>query len=162
MIVFAITNLLRCLVRRTTHSNAGLHLLPHSSSLSGCCKGTKLGFRYRPEPEPRHVETVILIDDVHVETVRLVNFAKAPRTPCVRFMSLLILRRPNRSLRSGKQRIGEGKLEIIESPYRLLAEPIHDYITRLQREKPGCFVHIIMGHLAMDTYWGRSCTRIRR
>ena len=52
-----------------------------------------------------------------------------------------------------KERVGEGELVIIPSPYRLLAEPIQDYIEELQAEKPGSFVHIIMGHLAMDSFW---------
>ena len=44
---------------------------------------------------------------------------------------------------------------VIESPYRLLAEPIQEYIEAIEVENPGCYVHIIMGHLAMDTYWGQ-------
>ncbi|MFN8371417.1 MAG: hypothetical protein U0694_00860 [Anaerolineae bacterium] len=45
---------------------------------------------------------------------------------------------------------------IIPSPYRQLAEPITEYILKLQEEKPGSFVHIIMGHLAMDSYWEQA------
>ena len=42
---------------------------------------------------------------------------------------------------------------IIPSPYRLLAQPLREYIEELQEKTPGGFVHVIMGHLAMDTYW---------
>ncbi|MEL7675101.1 MAG: hypothetical protein AAGU78_15290, partial [Chloroflexota bacterium] len=38
-------------------------------------------------------------------------------------------------------------------PYRLLADPIREYIESIQAEQPNAFVHVIMGHLAMDTYW---------
>ena len=45
---------------------------------------------------------------------------------------------------------------IIPSPYRLLAEPLHDYIVDLQEQHHGCFVHVIMGHLVMDTFWEQA------
>src|SRR5262249_29883805 len=51
-----------------------------------------------------------------------------------------------------EKRITEGELVIVPSPYRALAEPIADYIESLQAEKPGSFVHIIMGHLVMESY----------
>jgi hypothetical protein len=55
-----------------------------------------------------------------------------------------------------QKRIGEGELIIIPSPYRLLAEPLRQYIEELQERTPGSFVHVIMGHLAMDTYWEQA------
>ena len=55
-----------------------------------------------------------------------------------------------------QKRIGEGELVVLPSPYRLLAEPIQDYIEELQQESPGSYVHIIMGHLAMDTFWEQA------
>jgi hypothetical protein len=55
-----------------------------------------------------------------------------------------------------EQRIGEGELVVIPSPYRLLAEPLRQYIEELQDQTPGSFVHIIMGHLAMDTFWEQA------
>ena len=55
-----------------------------------------------------------------------------------------------------QKRIGEGQLVILQSPYRLLAEPIRDYIEELQQDSPGSYVHIIMGHLAMDTFWEQA------
>jgi hypothetical protein len=54
------------------------------------------------------------------------------------------------------ERIGDGEFVIIPSPYRLLAEPIKDYIEKIQQEEPGCFVHVIMGHLVMDTFWEQA------
>jgi hypothetical protein len=112
-----------------------------------------------PDVEARPVQTVILVDDVHAETVRLVNFAKALGHP---WRAIHVAVNPEKSAsipEKWEKRIGlegRGKLEIIESPYRLLAEPIQDYIEGLQQKNPGCFVHVIMGHLAMDTYWGQA------
>lgn len=109
-----------------------------------------------PELTTRSVQTLILIDDVHAETVRLVNFAKSLQHP---WQAVHVAINPEKAQQVKKkwlQRIGEGDLVIIESPYRLLAEPIQDYIEQVQTKYPGCYVHIIMGHLAMDTFWGQA------
>ena len=55
-----------------------------------------------------------------------------------------------------QERIGEGELVVLDSPYRLLVEPIKEYIEKLQREIPGCFVHVIMGQLVMDSFWTQA------
>jgi hypothetical protein len=38
----------------------------------------------------------------------------------------------------------------------LLAEPIADYIEDLQAEMPNSYIHVIIGHLAMDSYWEQA------
>jgi amino acid transporter len=109
-----------------------------------------------PETTPRPVQTLILVDDVHAETVRLVNFAKSLGHP---WKAVHVGISPEKVIEvqsKWQKRIGEGELVIIESPFRLLAEPIQDYIDHVQKEQPGIFVHVIMGHLAMDTYWGQA------
>lgn len=109
-----------------------------------------------PDTTPRAVQTLILVDDVHAETVRLVNFAKSLGHP---WRALHVGVNPEKAetvKTKWAKRIGEGELVIVASPYRLLAEPIQDYIEELKTEIPGCFVHIIMGHLAMDTFWEQA------
>jgi hypothetical protein len=106
-----------------------------------------------PDEIPRAIETLILVDDVHAETVRLVNFAKAMGH---RWRAIHIGVNPEKAelvKQKWIKRIGEGELVIIPSPYRLLADPIQDFIEEIQAETPNCFVHVIMGHLAMDTFW---------
>lgn len=110
----------------------------------------------RPELIKRPVRTLILVDDVHTETARMVNFAKSLDHP---WKAVHIAVNPEKAeLVSEKwlERIGEGKLVIIPSPYRLLAEPIKEYILKLQQDEEGCFVHVIMGHLVMDTFWEQA------
>jgi amino acid transporter len=110
----------------------------------------------KPDVEPRSVQTIILVDDVHAETARLVNFAKSLRHP---WKAIHIAVNPEKAIKVAQkweERIGEGELEIVESPFRMLAEPIADYIEAIQKTQPGCFVHIIMGHLAMDTFWEQA------
>ncbi|MFN8377017.1 MAG: hypothetical protein U0694_29590, partial [Anaerolineae bacterium] len=110
----------------------------------------------RPDVEAREVQTLILVDDVHAETARLVNFAKSLRHP---WRAVHIGVNPEKAelvKKKWDERIGEGEIVIIPSPYRQLAEPITEYILKLQAEKPGSYVHIIMGHLAMDSYWEQA------
>ncbi|MBX3063134.1 MAG: APC family permease [Anaerolineae bacterium] len=110
----------------------------------------------RPDTKPRTVQTIILIDDVHRETARLVNVAKSLRHP---WKAIHVAVNPEKALKveqKWNERIGEGELLILQSPYRLLAEPIADYIEDIQKQEPSCFVHIIVGHLAMDTFWEQA------
>ncbi|MDX1995918.1 MAG: APC family permease [bacterium] len=110
----------------------------------------------RPDVEPRAVQTIILVDDVHAETARLVNFAKSLRHPWKAIHIGVNPEKAEKVEKRWKERIGEGELVIVQSPYRQLAEPIAEYIEGLQEEKPGSFVHVIMGHLAMDTFWEQA------
>jgi amino acid transporter len=106
--------------------------------------------------EQRPVQTVICVDDVHAETVRLVNFAKSLNHP---WHAVHIATNPEKAelvKKKWAERIGEGELIIIPSPFRLLAAPLREYIEGLQEKMPGGFIHIIMGHLAMDTYWEQA------
>lgn len=110
----------------------------------------------RPEIEKRPVRTLILVDDVHAETARMVNFAKSLDHP---WQAIHIGVNPEKAdvvKQKWHDRIGEGELVIIPSPYRLLAEPIREYIEHVQEKEPGCFVHVIMGHLVMDTFWEQA------
>jgi hypothetical protein len=110
----------------------------------------------RPDAEPRNVQTLILVDKVHAETVRMVNFAKSLGHP---WKAIHVGVNPDTvkdTQSRWQQRIGEGELVVLESPFRQLSEPIQDYVEKLQAENNDCFVHIIMGHLAMDSYWEQA------
>ncbi|MBN2302975.1 MAG: APC family permease [Anaerolineae bacterium] len=106
--------------------------------------------------EAHPVQTLILVDSVHAETARLVSFAKSLGHP---WQALHVATNPDRidTLRTRwEERIGEGELIIIPSPYRYLAEPIRLYILDVLEQNPETFVHIIMGHLVMDTFWEQT------
>lgn len=118
----------------------------HSLSLQGS----------RPELNQRPVRTLILIDNVHAETVRMVDFAKSLNHP---WQAVHVAIHPEKAelvKQKWAERIGEGELVILSSPYRLLAEPIKEHIEAIQNETPGCFVHVIMGHLVMDSFWEQA------
>lgn len=101
----------------------------------------------------RSIQSVILVDNVHAETIRLVNFARSMGHP---WHAIHIATNPDRVeevLSKWQERIGEGELKIIESPYRLLAEPVQAYLEKLLAENPDTFIHVIMGHLQMASFW---------
>lgn len=118
----------------------------HSLSLQGA----------RPELNQRPVRTLILVDNVHAETVRMVDFAKSLNHP---WQAVHVATQPEKAelvKQKWEERIGEGEIVMLSSPYRLLAEPIKTHIEAIQNESPGCFVHVIMGHLVMDSFWEQA------
>jgi hypothetical protein len=52
--------------------------------------------------------------------------------------------------------VGEGELVIIPSPYRHLMAPIREYVMDLLRQNPDAIIHIVMGHLAMDSVFTQA------
>jgi amino acid transporter len=105
---------------------------------------------------PRPVVTLVLIDGVHAGTVRLVNFARSIGHT---WRAVHVATNPERAQLTEQrwaQFIGQGELIIIPSPYRHLAAPLREYIQSLLDENPDSFVHIIMGHLVMDSFWGQA------
>jgi hypothetical protein len=58
-----------------------------------------------------------------------------------------------------KKVIGEGELVIVPSPYRELNRPIRQYVERLLQENPDGFVHVVVGHLSMESAWEQALHR---
>ncbi|WP_374688860.1 APC family permease [Promineifilum sp.] len=97
------------------------------------------------------VVTVLLVDGVHMGTLEMVDFAKALGNP---WHAIHVGVNPDRSettQRKWQQYIGEGQLVILPSPYRHLLAPIREYVVGLLQANPRVIVHIVMGHLAMDS-----------
>ncbi len=104
--------------------------------------------------QKRNVETIILVDRVHAETARLVNFAKSLNHPWYAIHIAANTEYAQRVNQDWSERFGnEGEMVVIPSPFRLLAEPLEEYIQARLDADPRGYVHVIMGHLAMDTYW---------
>ncbi|MBN1429012.1 MAG: APC family permease [Anaerolineae bacterium] len=105
---------------------------------------------------PRPVQTLILVDDVHRETIQMVNFAKSLGHP---WRAIHVGVNPEKAQvlpEKWKEYIGEGEIEIIPSPYRALAGPLRDYLEDILEEHPDIFIHVIIGHLAMDSFWQQA------
>jgi amino acid transporter len=104
----------------------------------------------------RPVYTIVLVDDVHAGTVRLVNFARSLGHPWQAVHIAVNPAKAERTLERWQTMIGEGDLKIIPSPYRHLAAPLREYVESLSEAHPDSFIHIIMGHLAMDSFWEQA------
>jgi amino acid transporter len=103
--------------------------------------------------QAHRILTLVLVEDVHNGTLRMVEFAKSMGNT---WKAIHIGTNPDKVERVKErwvQYIGEGELEVIPSPYRHLAAPIREYIERALEENPDMFVQVIMGHLVMDTFW---------
>lgn len=102
------------------------------------------------------VQTVVLIDSVHTGTIGLVNFAKSLGHPW-HAVHIGINPEKARTVSNDWQRvIGEGQLVVIPSPYRQLNIPIREYVQQLLRANPESYVHVVVGHLAMETAWEQA------
>jgi len=113
--------------------------------------------REQSEPVRTHpVVTIILVDNVHAETVRMVNFAKSLGHPWKAVHVCVSPERLADTMQKWAKRVGEGELVILDSPYRQLSEPIQQYILSLQAQDPDTFVHVIMGHLVMPSFWEQA------
>ncbi len=118
----------------------------HALSLSG----------RRPDTTTRPVQTIILVDDVHAETAQLVNFAKSLGHPWKAIHVSIKPEKADTVQAKWDERIGEGELLMLPSPFRTLADPIKEYIEELRQTEPEGFVHIVMGHLVMDSFWEQA------
>ncbi len=110
----------------------------------------------KPQITTSPMRTVLLVDGVHKETVRLVNFAKSLGHDWQAIHVGVNPERAQQVTERWQEYIGEGELIVLPSPFRLLAEPIREYILKLQVEHPGCYVHVVMGNLVMDTFWEQT------
>jgi amino acid transporter len=111
-----------------------------------------LSTKYEMErPSVRPMRTIILVDDVHRGTHQLVEFAKSIGQP---WLAAHVAINPIKSevvQRKWHERIGEGELHILSSPYRQLTAPIVDFVLQQRDMDPSGFVQVIMGQLIMDT-----------
>lgn len=95
----------------------------------------------------RPVRTILLVADVHRETMRLVEFAQALNVAWEAVHIAVHEERTTDIQRKWQERIGVGKLIIVPSPYRSITRPLQWYIEKTLKENPGGYIQIIMGEL---------------
>jgi hypothetical protein len=110
----------------------------------------------RVKPTPHPLKTIVLVDDVHRGTVRVVDFAKSLGREWTPIHVDYDDRKTEIVQRKWKERVGETELVILRSPYRRLVQPIKEYIAAELAKSPDGFVHVIMGQLVMETPWARA------
>lgn len=96
---------------------------------------------------PRPVETLVLVGDVHRETMRLVEFAISLGVPWKAVHIGVNEERTAEVQRKWEERVGMGELMVLKSPYRSLTRPLHSYVKRRLKQTPGGFIHVVLGEL---------------
>ncbi len=104
-------------------------------------------------PHASAVKTILLVDDVHAGTLRLVNFALSMGQPWEAVHVAINPERTELLQQKWAKRIGIGELTILPSPYRSIAGPLRSYLLSLRQEAPQMFIHLLLGQLAMPRYW---------
>lgn len=97
----------------------------------------------------RHVETLLLVGDVHRETMRLVEFANSLGVPWKAVHIAVNEERVADVRRKWAERIGNdvGELVILPSPFRSVTRPLHHYVRRRLKENPDGYIHVVLGEL---------------
>jgi len=115
------------------------------------------GLKISPKASPMH--TILLVDDVHAGTLRLVNFAQSLGNP---WEAIHIEIDPDKTAMVQKkwnQRIRLAPIKILPSPYRSITTPLREYIQQLREENPRQFIHLLIGQLAMPNAWEQALHR---
>ena len=103
------------------------------------------------------VKTLVMVDDVHAGTIHTINFAKSLGAPWTAVHVAIDPEKAERVKQTWATRIGdEAYLKVLPSPYRELTGPVHQYMEELMNEFKNGYIHVIVGHLAMDTLQGQA------
>lgn len=95
------------------------------------------------------MKTLILIDDVNTGTLRMVKFAKTLGHPWKALHINFDQNRADAVQTKWNEIIGESELVFLYSPFRLLLEPVTDYVNQIREENKNTIVHIITGELVV-------------
>ena len=100
------------------------------------------------------MKTIILVDDVNTGTLRMIRFAKTLGHPWIALHVNFDHSRAEAVKEKWNELIGESELVFIYSPYRLLLEPVTEFLGKLREEMPNGIVHIITGQLVVPGNFG--------
>ncbi len=95
----------------------------------------------------RPVHTVVLVGDVHRETMQLMQFVYSLGTPWTAVHVAVNPERVPLIQKKWDERVGMGELVIIPSPFRSLSRPIRRYLQGVVEQHPGGFVQVVLGQL---------------
>lgn len=110
-----------------------------------------------PNIRQHPVKTLVMVDDVHAGTIHTINFAKSLGAPWTALHVAIDPEKSERVRQRWIERIGdEAYLKILPSPYRELTGPVHRYVEELMAEMKDGYIHVIVGHLVMDTIQGQA------
>jgi hypothetical protein len=108
------------------------------------------------------VRNLLLIDNVHLGTLAMVDYAKSTGFPWKAVHFAVNPSTTEKICQKWEQYVGksvpgkDGELIIIDSPYRRLIEPMESLIKNELEQMPEGYLNVIIGHLVMDTYWEQA------
>jgi amino acid transporter len=103
----------------------------------------------------RHV-AVVLVSGVHNATVRSLRYASSLRADDVHAVHVEVDTHETEAVREAWNDRDLGvHLEVLPSPYRQIAKPIHEYVRAILDEQPGTFVTIVIPELVVRKRWHR-------
>lgn len=111
---------------------------------------------------PRKVYTIVLIDDLHAAAIRAINFSMSLGYDWEPIHISLNDARTKTLESKWQKRQSElqgKKLIILPSPYRSLTEPIREYISKLRKADPDAYIHIVLGALKAESWYGQLLHR---
>ncbi|MGL4650416.1 MAG: APC family permease, partial [Caldilineaceae bacterium] len=97
--------------------------------------------------ERRPMQAIVLVGDVHRETLKLVEFAHSLGVPWKAVHIAVNEERVADIQKKWAERVGMGELVIVRSPFRSLTRPLRSYVEKLLRQQKGGYVQVIMGEL---------------
>jgi len=92
------------------------------------------------------VKSILLVSDVHRETLKLINFAESLHIPWEAVHIGVNDERVTQLINKWNERVGIGKLVIVRSPFRSLTRPLRSYVIKQLEENEG-YIQVILGEL---------------
>ena len=105
---------------------------------------------------PRPLHTIVLIDNLHIASIRAINFALSLGQPWTAVHISIDEVRTADLQRKWAERMDDTPLVILPSPYRSLTEPLVTYVQQLRQQAPDAYIHIILGGLTTESFWEQS------
>jgi hypothetical protein len=103
----------------------------------------------------RHV-AVVLVSGAHNATARSLRYARSLRADELRVVHVDVEPHETEAIREAWEVAGFGvPLEVVPSPYRQIARPVHAYVRALLDERPRTFVTIVLPELVVRKRWHR-------
>ena len=102
---------------------------------------------------PRPLHTIVLIDNLHAASIRVINFAMSLGQPWTAVHISIDPQRTADLQLKWAARMGETPLVVLPSPYRSLTQPLVVYVQQIRKEDPDAYIHLILGGLITESFW---------
>jgi hypothetical protein len=101
----------------------------------------------------RHV-SVVLVSAVHNATVRSLRYARSLRADELHCVHVAVDPKESEQVVEDWRQWNLGEpLEVLDSPYRQIARPIHDWVRHVLEERPRTFITIVIPEFVVQKFW---------